>query len=225
MIGRNNSQRKAVIRFMKYYLTGFILILFLFPSLTQTAFAQGSADIMHRRHHLDKQDLSVLVFKNTLVNIRKNNWAEIKKEIEKLHERLSQYKTLFHIDLKGPLNLAIKEKRTKNLLKLLAHEVFLSMQMQFHTMINSQISDYLDTETRLKKAEEGYKEILSGNIKRKNPEAYVRVEEAFLDAKIALGNPGINPLQPRSPSDLKAFTLAVEKIEQEIKGVYTYFSK
>lgn len=191
--------------------------------LANELMATSSADVMHRRHQVENQGLSVLVFKNIVFAVKKNNWRKIESEIARLDAHFSEYKKVFGIDLKEKLNKAMDIKRVKTILKLLAQEVFLSMKFQFKIINDSQMSDSLDSKARLMDAKEGYIEILSGNIKRKNPKANTRVEAAFLDAEIALGNPGINPLIPQSPADLEGFKTATEVIEGEIKKVYTYF--
>ncbi len=200
-----------------------IIVSVTFSFFKNGVMAQGSADMMHRRHHIEKEGVSVKVFKNTLIAVRENNWGKVEEEIGRLRNNLAEYRTFFSVDLETSLNEAVKAKRAKSLLKLLAQEVFFSMKSQFKVIVDSEISDHLDSEARLKKAEDGYRDILSGNIKRKNPDAHSRVEAAFLDARVALGNSGINPLMPQSPPDLKRFKEASAVIEKEVRSVYSYF--
>lgn len=197
----------------------------LWMTSVENVLSQNSADIMHKPRVLQKRDLLLRVFGKTLTAVKKKDWRAVPGTIEKIHAKVDDYKKYFGIDLKPRIDEAVMTKRSDQLLKLLAQTIYFGMKMQFKTILDAEMRDYLDSKTRLDRAEGYYEKILSGNVKRKKPMAHQKIQEQFILAEAALGSPRTDEVSPKVPANLKGFERAISNIEKELTAVYTYFMK
>ncbi len=200
-----------------------ILVLILCLAGAKVVFAQSSADIMHRSHGVEVQDALLNAFGESLKSVKIGDWAAVNESILEIDDHVSQFKTNFNIDLKPKLTKAIQTKKSGHLLKVLAQVIYLGMKSEFKVMNESQVKDYFDSKVRFDRAKDYYMKILSGNIKRKDASRHERIEAQFLQAEVALGNPGINMNLPSAPPNLKGLEAATEAIDREVLAVYRYF--
>lgn len=206
-------------------LIGIFLLLFFGLEIGRNAFAQTSADLMHRRHSADLQAPLIELFEEAVLSTKKGDWETIGKRVQEIGDRMSEHKKSFGIEMMPKVQKAMGAKNGGELLKYLAQVIYLDMRAQFKAIIGSKLNNFLDAKERLDLAKEYYATVLSGNVKRKAPERDQKIEAEFLAAQGALGNPGFYLDLPPAPPDPKGFEQASKVIEAEIVAVYTYFKE
>lgn len=189
----------------------------------QAVLAQGTADIMHRARGIDAEDILLTVFHETLTAGNAGDWATVRKTIRKIDGQMDRHQKSFGIDVRSKLDQSVHEENLSETLKSLAKVVYLEMKAQFKIIADGRMEDLLDSKSRLDKAKLYYTTVLAGNVKRKDPKRHTDIEDQFVHAEAALGNPGVFIHLPSMKPDLNKFIQATKKIEQDIVSVYTFF--
>jgi len=216
----------AVVRCRVLIILGILIAGIFGMSYVGDALSQESAaDIMHKTRGLRKQDLLLRTFGRTLAAVKRKDWRAVSHAIKKINSNIENYNKHFGIDLKPRLEKAVIAKKSGHLLKILAQAIYFGMKVNFKTILDTGMSDYLDSKSRLNQAAGYYTKILSGNMKRKNPIGHQKIQAHFILASAALGNPGFDITLPEAPSDLRGFEEATNNIEMELTAVYTYFNE
>ncbi|MBI2560594.1 MAG: hypothetical protein HYW14_05630, partial [Planctomycetes bacterium] len=163
---------------------------------------------------------------SAIVNGRADNWEKVAIEIKGLDWQIVELKNELNKDLGPKLQEALAYKDIQELANYLANLVFLSIEQKFYWNTQERLTDYEKAKARLYSAEVYYDEILEGNVmkydKKNGTKHHEEVKSMFIEAKKALGSPGLYGIGQKPPQPERFKDLTAE-IEKRLLSVFPFF--
>lgn len=165
-------------------------------------------------------------FKSAIVNGKAGNWGKVAVEIKSLNWQIVELRDELNKDLGPKLHEALLAEDIQELANYLANLVFLSIEQKFYWNNKEKLADYDKAKARLYSAEVYYDEVLEGNVmkydKRYGTELHEEIEDLFIEARKALGSPGLFGVGQKPPQP-ERFKVLTAEIEERLLSVFPFF--
>jgi hypothetical protein len=166
----------------------------------------------------EEQDPMVVMFKSAIVAAKNGKWDEVSKLSEKGINMQRGHK--FEAGMLAPrFQSAIEAKSISKTALTFANLVFLSVREKLH----EDLGDYKNTKARLELARKSYKDVLDGNVKKKDAQRSAAILMQFDGALKSIGNPGLFGAT-KMEANPAAYKRSVKTIESLIEESFPAFA-
>jgi hypothetical protein len=163
------------------------------------------------------EDPVLIAFKNSISAVKANDWGKVEKIINDVSHTIESMDTFFGYNLLPELKKAIGNKDFKQVVKLLANLIYLSMMEKFEIMVQKELKDKEYTKSKLEICEIYYTGVLRGNVK-----SYDKKKGTTLADDILKAFERLEKLQD-DPANLSKFKDTTESIKNNLNKAFDYF--
>ncbi len=173
------------------------------------------------------KDTLEAVYEDVVALIEEKNYAEIKKEAEKIEVPFKNFYNYYGINLKPAFLQAIEQEDGKKLIITFEQLVYFAIREKLYWNRKEELKKAIAARARLRVISQ-YFGLLKQKIKahdRENKSSYRgEIVKLLVDMSATLGSPGVFGYQARPP-DLETFTALGKRLEEVFVIIFPHFKE